>query len=359
MKINELEIKNFRNLTQIDLKPDPGMNVIYGENAQGKTNLIEAIWMLSGMKSFRGAKDTELKAFDSDFARISASFENADRTNDVEMTVTDRRRAVLNGVALLSPSALLGKFGAVVFSPAFLSIVQNGPSERRKFIDAAVCRISPAYATVLAEYARLLRQRNSLLKDVYHESSLLDMLDILDEKLARTGEVLIRRRKAFLEQLTPFVRDIYNGLSSGRETLQMRYVTQYDEEKQPLQAYLRENRKNDLINKTTCVGPHRDDMEILIDGARARLYGSQGQQRSCALALKLGESSVIKSVTGEEPVTLLDDVMSELDTNRQDYVLNHIKNRQVFITCCEPSSVIRLNGGKRINIAGGRIVSCT
>ncbi len=358
MRIDSVEIRDFRNIREAFLKPDPEMNVIYGENAQGKTNLIEAVWMFSGMKSFRGAKDAELKNFDSDFARIKTAFESSGRTQTAELTVTERRRATLNGVPLASPTELLGKFGAVVFSPSFLSIVQNGPSERRKFMDSAVCRLTPSYAALLAEYSRLIRQRNSLLKDAHLETALLDMLDVIDEKLCETGEKIIKKRREFLRTLAPFVCGIYDGLSSGKEELTLEYVRKYEKEAMSLREILKENRKFDLINKTTSAGPHRDDIDLYINGRSAREFGSQGQQRSCALALKLGESSVIRSVTGEEPVTLLDDVMSELDAGRQDYILNHIKGRQVFITCCEPSSVIRLNAGKRIRVEGGRITEC-
>ena len=359
MKINKIDVRGFRNLQTLQLEPDPQINVIYGENAQGKTNFIEALWLFSGMKSFRGAKDAELVGFDSEFARIRMEFEDRNRTHTASITVTDRRRAELNGVKLPSPAGLLGKFGAVVFSPAFLSIVQSGPAERRRFLDSALCRLYPAYAPVLAAYGRLLKQRNSLLKDVGMEPALLDMLDVIDAQMSEAGEKLTAGRKKFLDALTPYACGIYDGLSGGREDLRLTYVEKDGERGGALADRLRENRKTDLITKTTGAGPHRDDLELFINGRSARLYGSQGQQRSCALALKLGESSVIRELTGEEPVTLLDDVMSELDTNRQDYILNHIKDRQVFITCCEPSSVIRLNEGKRISVAEGRIASCT
>ena len=359
MRVDSVSIRDFRNIREAYLEPDPEMNIIFGENAQGKTNLIEAIWLFSGMKSFRGARDAELKNFESDFAKIKMTFEDAARVQSAELTVTERRRATLNGVPLPSPAGLLGKFGAVVFSPSFLSIIQSGPAERRRFMDAAICRLRPSYAPLLAEYGRLVRQRNSLLKDIYQETSLLEILDVIDDRLGDAGEKIVACRAEFLEQLAPFACGIYDGLSAGKEKLRVEYVRKYEQPGASLRETLRTNRRSDLINKTTSAGPHRDDLDVFINDVSAREFGSQGQQRSCALALKLGESSVIRSLTGEEPVTLLDDVMSELDTGRQDYILNHIKGRQVFITCCEPSSVIRLNVGKRISVAGGRIVECT
>lgn len=357
MKVNSLEIKGFRNIAEMKLEPDAGINIIYGENAQGKTNILEAIWLFSGLKSFRGAKDGELVGFDSDFARLKMCFETSLRTNRAEITVENRRSAVLNGVPLSSATGLLGRFSAVVFAPSFLSIIKEGPGERRKFTDAAICQLKPQYGALLADYNRLLKQRNSLLKDVVCNSALLDMLDVIDEKTCETGEKITAERESYLSDLKPFVCDIYSGLSSGREEISFGYIKKYAESgNMSLKDIFRKNRKEDILNKTTSAGPHRDDIEICINGISARLYGSQGQQRSCALALKLGEASVLKEATGEQPAALLDDVMSELDAARQDYILNHIKDWQVFITCCEPSSVLRMCSGKTFNIEKGRLI---
>lgn len=357
MRITELELKNFRNVKELSLIPDAGINILYGENAQGKTNVLEAIWLFSGLKSFRGAKDAELVNFEAECAKMKLGFATSARTNKAEITVNGRRNATLNGVSLKSPSELIGKFRTVVFAPSFLSIIQDGPGERRKFTDAAVCQLKPGYAGLLAEYNRLIKQRNSLLKDVSYNSALLDVLDVLDEKAAEAGERIIAERSLYLKTVKKSVCDIYGGLSSGREEISFEYVKKYaDGKNTPLKDIFRANRKEDILNKTTSAGPHRDDIEIYINGISARLYGSQGQQRSCALALKLGEASVIREQTGEQPVALLDDVMSELDMNRQDYILNHIKDWQVFITCCEPSSVLRMCSGKTLNIEKGRLI---
>lgn len=353
MQITRLEAAGFRNLAQIELEPSPGVNVIYGKNAQGKTNLIEAIWMCGGMKSFRGAKDAELVQFGANSAQIKLSYKDSRRENAVQIRIDQRRAASFNGVGLPSPAGLIGSFRAVVFSPAFLSIVQNGPEGRRRFLDAAVCQIRPAYAPRLAEYNRLLRQRNTLLKDISMEPALFDMLDVIDEKMSAAAEVITRCRQEYLTVFTPYATAVYNGLSGGKEEIGFFYEKKGADRAQSWKDIFRENRKKDLINKNTCVGPHRDDVRIEINGISARDYGSQGQQRSVSLAMKLAEASVIKAETGEEPVTLLDDVMSELDTGRQDYILNHIRDRQVFITCCEPSAVLRLTEGKRIEIDAG------
>ncbi len=345
-------------MAPLSIEPSAEINVIYGENAQGKTNLLESVWMCSGMKSFRGAKDTELKSFDRESAKVRAGYSDSKRENTIEIRIAERRTAYLNGIALPSAAGLIGKFRAVVFSPAFLSIVQSGPAERRRFIDAAICQLKPAYAQKLADYSRLLKQRNSLLKDLQMETALLDMLDVIDLQMSALAADITTQRFDYLSMLTPHAAEIYNGLSGGRETLRFRYVQKCGEPGGDYEDIFKANRKTDAMLKTTTAGPHRDDIEICVNDRSARLYGSQGQQRSCALTMKLAESSVIKAQTGEEPVTLLDDVMSELDAGRQDYILNHIKNRQVFITCCDPNAVLRLTEGKRFFIQNGQ-VECT
>lgn len=357
MKVTALELKGFRNLEETLLQPDGGVNIIYGENAQGKTNILEALWLFSGLKSFRGAKDSELIRFGSRFAKMKCCFEDSRREQKAEMTIENRRSVKLNGVQLRSPTEIMGKFSAVVFSPSFMSLIKDGPEQRRRFIDSAICQIKPNFAPVLAEYNRLVRQRNSLLKDIQFESSLLDMLDVIDERLGIVGERIYEERKNYLELIIPEATSIYTGLSSGKEEISLLYLKKDgDKGEDTLADILKSNRKTDIINKTTSAGPHRDDIDITLNGISARSYGSQGQQRSCAVALKLAEASVIKNVTGEQPVILLDDVMSELDSARQDYILNHIRDRQVFVTCCEPSTIMRLCGGKTFNIEKGRII---
>ena len=355
MTVSHIEYRDFRNIALLELEPDHGVNIVYGENAQGKTNLLEGIWLFSGMRSFRGAKDAELIRFGSDFGRLKMAFAAGGREQKAEITVSVKRKAKLNGVELPSCAGLIGKCSAVVFSPSFLSIVKNGPEERRRFLDAAICQIKPGYANLLAEYNRLLKQRNSLLKDIPIEPALLDMLDVIDERLTAAGEGLAQERKRYIDELLPSVRRIYDGFSGGSEEINVGYVEK-EAENGSFAQRLKANRKQDIINKTTSVGPHRDDMDIKINGISARSFGSQGQQRSCAIALKMGEAEVMKHFTGEQPVVLLDDVMSELDANRQDFILNHIIDRQVFITCCEPSTVLRLCAGKTFHIDKGNLI---
>ena len=363
MTINSVKIKNFRNIADLSFTADSGVNVIYGENAQGKTNILESIWLFTGCKSFRGAKDNELIKFGENFAKINLDFSDNIREKKSEIIIVDKKKnASLNGVSLRSTAELIGSFYAVIFSPVHLSLIKDGPAARRKFLDTALCQLKPSYAEHLAGYKRALIQRNALLKDLHLNSELYDMLDTWDDQLARYSACVIKERLQYIDLLSDYSKSIYSGISENKENFSVFYSKNINKELSIKDIYLNEieilknSRKEDIFSKTTTVGPHRDDLEILINDVSARSYGSQGQQRSCALALKLGESEIIKKVTGETPVALLDDVMSELDEKRQDYVLNHINDRQVFLTCCDPSQVLRLCGGKSFLIKGGEII---
>ena len=363
MTINSVKIKNFRNIAELSFTADNGVHVIYGENAQGKTNILESIWLFTGCKSFRGAKDNELIKFGEDFAKINLDFSDNIREKKSEIIIADKKKnASLNGVSLRSTAELIGSFYAVIFSPVHLSLIKDGPAARRKFLDTALCQLKPSYAEHLAGYKRALIQRNALLKDLHLNSELYDMLDTWDDQLARYSACVIKERLQYIDLLSDYSKSIYSGISENKENFSVFYSKNINKELSIKDIYLNEieilknSRKEDIFSKTTTVGPHRDDLEILINNVSARSYGSQGQQRSCALALKLGESEIIKKVTGETPVALLDDVMSELDEKRQDYVLNHINDRQVFLTCCDPSQVLRLCGGKSFLIKGGEII---
>lgn len=364
MTVNSVTIKNFRNITELSLSADSGVNVIYGENAQGKTNILESIWLFTGCKSFRGAKDADFIKFGEDFAKINLSFDNKTRSKNSEIIYNAKKKSVFhNGVELRSSAELIGSFYAVIFSPVHLSLIKDGPSARRKFIDTALCELKPKYAEHLAGFKRALNQRNALLKDLYMSPQLYDLLDSWDDQLARYSASVIFERLKYLEMLSEYSKAIYSGISDNKETFSVEYSrADIDKNSSVNDIYISElellknARKEDVTFKTTSVGPHRDDLDIKINGVSARSFASQGQQRSCALAMKLGESEIIEKITGETPVALLDDVMSELDEKRQDYILNHINNRQVFLTCCDPSQVLRLCGGKSFFIKGGEII---
>ena len=365
MKINSVKLNNFRNISSMELHATDGVNVIYGENAQGKTNILEAIWLFTGCKSFRGSKDTEFIKFNEDFAKINLDFSDNVRNKKSEIIIGNKKKNVsLNGVSLRSSSELIGSFYAVIFSPSHLSLIKDGPSGRRRFLDTALCQLKPSYTEHLAGYRRALLQRNALLKDLHLSPQLYDILDSLDDQLSRYSSAVISERLKYIEILSQYSKQIYAGISENKEYFSVTYsrndITDINISVSDLYNLelerIKNARKEDVLYKTTTIGPHRDDIDILINNVSARSFGSQGQQRSCALALKLGESEIIKKITGETPVALLDDVMSELDEKRQDYVLNHINDRQVFLTCCDPSQVLRLCGGKSFLINGGEIV---
>ena len=363
MKINSVTLNDFRNISEISLFPNDEVNVIYGQNAQGKTNILEAIWLFTGCKSFRGSKDNEFIKFNSEFSKISLDFTDKVRNKKAEIIISDKKKVFLNGVEKKGTTELIGEFYSVIFSPTHLSLIKDGPDVRRKFLDTAICQLKPKYAKILSSYRKVISERNSLLKDLQYHSELLDVLDILDEQLAKYSSLIISERIKYIDLLSVKSEEIYSGISENKEKLNIKYLCGKEklEKKDINDIYdlllnkINFSRKEDILLKSTSVGPHRDDLEIKIDNISARSFGSQGQQRSCALALKLGESEIIKDITGENPVALLDDVMSELDEKRQDYVLNHIKERQVFLTCCDPSQVLRLCKGKSFLIESGKI----
>lgn len=361
MNVKYLQVKNFRNIEKCEIEPCDNVNVIYGQNAQGKTNLLESIWLFTACKSFRGSKDSELINFNSQKAILDMDFYAFGRDQSAHIEIGDGRKFTIGGIKRKTNEAM-GSFLSVVFSPVHLSLVKDGPYERRRFLDIAISQLKPKYATTLSQYNKTLQQRNILLKDITFHSELYDTLDIWEDRLAFYAGEIVRQRLGYISKLSAYSQDIYDGLSSHKESLKIEYDQQTviaGESKKELyeniknQLYL--SRKNDLVTGFTSVGPHRDDLSIKIDGLNARSFGSQGQQRSAALALKLGEAAVVRSFSSEQPVALLDDVMSELDRDRQDYILNHIKDWQVFITCCDPSNVKNLKSGKKFEVFSGKV----
>lgn len=364
MRVRELTFEGFRNLHPGRWNPDEGVNILYGDNAQGKTNLLEACWLFTGGRSFRGAKDAEMVQFGADAAKLNLAFEAGGREQEAAITIRQRRSVTLNGVTLPSAAKLAGTFCGVVFSPAHLSLIKDGPEGRRRFIDAAYCQLKPAYIGTLTEFNKALTQRNALLKQCREMGSLTpemgDLLDLWDHTLAAVSARLTLARRHYVRRLQPIACEIYGGLSLGRESFDVAWDTPITAETLPemaaqwLDAY-RQARRADVAVGFSTVGPHREDLLVTIQGQVARSYGSQGQQRSAVLALKLAEATLLEEVTGEKPVAFLDDVMSELDTSRQDYILNHIEGWQVFITCCEPSTALRNTAAKVFNVKQGVI----
>lgn len=360
MEINNITLKNFRNFDFLESDFDD-VNIIWGENAQGKTNLIEAIYLFTGGRSFRGTKDKDLIKFNCDKSEIKIDFDAEGRSQNARIEIESKRIAYLNEIKKKSPAELSKTIKAVIFSPVHLSMVKDGPKERRQFTDTALCQIKSSYRNLLKEYNRALLQRNTLLKDLDKHPELGDMLSIWDSNLSQIGAKIIYQRIKYIDALFPYAENIYDGISSNREKISLKYkgcddfLPDVEDIEKKLLSSLEKTRASDIENRSTQCGPHRDDMEILINGKSARTYGSQGQQRSCVLAIKLAEAALLRDMTGVEPIALLDDVMSELDEKRQDYILNHIKSSQVFITCCDKEQILRLKKGKTIHINDGKI----
>lgn len=353
MKVKKLEIQNFRNISDISLEFDGEINVICGENAQGKTNIIEALWLFSGAKSFRNTKDTEFIKFGEEKSKIYTEFEMLCVENTAQIVFDDKKTAFFNDKKLPNTSSLAGKYNAVVFSPTDLTLVTDGPDKRRRFLDTAIGQLYPNYIEILRSYSRAVMQRNKIIKDYRYDKTVAIMLDVFETEIADMGNKIINYRKKYISVLNNYVSKIYNGISCGKENIEIFYLSKNDILDNEI---LKNAREIDMFTSTTSVGPHRDDISFKINGISARNFGSQGQKRSVALSLKLAGAEVIKEISGEYPICLLDDVMSELDEGRQNYILNHIRNWQSFITCCDTSNIKNLISGKVIKIKGGEVM---
>ncbi len=359
MVVKSLKTENYRNLENTVFYPAKGINVIYGSNAQGKTNLIECLWLFTGGRSFRGSKENELIAFGKNKADIELCFQTREREQTIRFGIQGgKRQPVLNDVPKSSLSQIVGSFCAVVFSPDHLTLIKNGPDERRNFIDGAICQIRPAYASLLSRYKKILSERNALLKDIPHHRELEDTLDIWNERLSVEGSDVAIQRIAYIKELMEPAISFYEGISSGKERLSLEYRMHYpanvnmsrDEIADVMLKTLRRKQNDDIYCGYTTTGIHRDDLMVKINDMEARSFGSQGQQRSAVLALKLAEAEQIGENRGENPVILLDDVLSELDNTRRNYLLKELSGMQIFITCCEPfvdaENIVHIENGK-------------
>lgn len=365
MRIECLSLSGFRNLEDIILRPVDGANVIWGDNAQGKTNLLEALWLFTGEKSFRGGKEKDFIAFGKETARLSLDFISQGREQSAEISLSAQQKQIsLNGIRAERQRELTGVFRAVVFSPDHLELVKGEPGKRRKMLDSSLCQAYPKYAKVLESYEKILKQRARLLKDAPEHPQLLDMLEVWDDSLIEYGGYISWMRARYLSRLAGYAADNYAGIAGGKERFAASYLSscgelpeEYSREAftQLMQKAVGQSRGKDIALGMTHVGPHRDDLEIQVNDQPARAFASQGQQRSCVLALKLAECRILEEGGGEPPVVLLDDVMSELDEGRRRYLLNHLEGRQIFITCCEGELFRSLVGGKTFYIREGSL----
>lgn len=333
MIIKSLELENFRNYDSLKIEFSNGTNILYGNNAQGKTNILEAIFLSSTTKSHKGSKDKEIVNFNQEEAHIRTYIEKdgVEEKVDMHLRKSKSKGIAINNQKIKKAADLLGLLNVVLFSPEDLGIIKNGPSDRRRFVDMELCQLDKFYLYNLNSYNKIVNQRNKLLKDISINPSLKDTINIWDSQLVSFGNQLIDRRKNFIDQLNDIIFDIHKKLSGGREELLIQYEP--DVLKEEFEGKLKINQFKDIKLKQTSVGPHRDDFSFNIGNVDIRKYGSQGQQRTAALSLKLSEIELVKKITKDTPILLLDDVLSELDSNRQNYLLNSIGNIQTIITC--------------------------
>ncbi len=339
MNLETIKCLNFRNLTDLDFSPVKGVNIVCGDNGQGKTNLLEAIYMLTGSKSFRCTKDSLLINKDSEFSEIKSEFIKENRIQNIRINIADNKRtASLNEGSPTAASALSGVFCCVIFSPEHLMMVKGSPDLRRKFIDSSLFQLYPAYSGYMKKYIRVLNQRNSLIKDANYISAAYEMIDVLDEQLSELTVKITEYRKNYIEKLNPLAQERYEKIADNKENITISYSSSiFTYEKPNIEScieILQENRVNDLKAGFTTVGPHRDDLSIRINGNDSKVFASQGQQRSIVLSVKLAEAEMLYKNTGEYPVLLLDDVMSELDEARGEHLLKSMDSMQAVITTC-------------------------
>lgn len=333
MIIESIELKNYRNYKELHMEFNQGTNILYGDNAQGKTNILEAVYLAGTSKSHKGSKDREMIRFENEESHIRMMVKKGDLSYKIDMHLRKNKAkgVAINGLPIRKARELLGVVNLVFFSPEDLNIIKNGPGERRRFLDSELCQLDGVYITELAGYNHIVNQRNRLLKDCYMNPGLKSTLDVWDMQMVDYGKKIIGKREAFVEELNEIARGLHKGLTGGIEELEILYepsVTAAEFEDK-----LSRNRERDLRMKLTSVGPHRDDFCVKVNGIDIRRYGSQGQQRTAALSLKLSEIYLVKKKIRDTPVLLLDDVLSELDSSRQTYLLESIHDIQTLITC--------------------------
>ena len=366
MNLTEIELRNFRNYEHVKLDFDPGVNLIVGDNAQGKTNLLEAISYLGSGKSFRALKQKEMVRFGADFADIEGQVYAQERTQSLRWVIFNGarpRQIFRNGAKKKTAGEIAGVLPTVLFCPEDLMVLKTGAASRRRLGDHALCQLRPNYDAALTEYNRILDQKSRILKDHFENPAVLEILPEYNARLCQVGALLISYRARFYDSLGKAAAKYHNQFSGGAEDFQLTYQTvstvsdpfaSVSALTEDLQNHLERHYRAELETGQCLTGPHKDDFDVALSGINLKSYGSQGQTRTAAISLKLAQRELMGREWGEEPVLLLDDVLSELDPGRQDFVLNQIVSGQVFITCCEPGRFTKL--GKTIEISKGNII---
>ena len=367
MIVNSVRLEGFRNYEDETVELSPGINVITGENAQGKTNFLESVFLLSCGHGFRTRADSELISFDREFARVSGKIFSREREQDIEINMSrgQRKQILCNGVKK-NAAELSEILRVVLFCPDDLNMIKDGAKARRRFMDMAISQLRPSYAALISEFARLYEHKKRILSDWREKPSLLEALDEFSDSMCRCSAQIIRYRAAFSKRLSEVAVPIHSEFSGSGEELSLSYQTvgtvsdpfaAASEIYPELLEHQMTHRQAEIASGNVLSGIHKDDLDININGVNARLYASQGQTRTAALSLKMAEREISLQDTNECPVLLLDDVLSELDAKRQEFVLNRIGGGQTLITCCEDGRLQKRTGGKIIGVAAGRIVS--
>lgn len=333
MYIESIQLKDFRNYDSLELKFDSGTNIFYGNNAQGKTNILEAVYLCGTSKSHKGSKDKDIIRFrqEESHIRMMVKKEGVSYKIDMHLKKNRAKGVAINGIPIKKARELLGVVNLVFFSPEDLNIIKNGPAERRRFLDLELCQLDNIYLSDLAAYNHIVNQRNRLLKDLHKQPELKGTLEVWDMQMAGYGKKIIEKRKEFIEELNEIVHEIHKNLTGGMEEIEVVYEP--NTESAFFEEALLKNRERDIRMKLSSTGPHRDDMCVMVNGIDIRKFGSQGQQRTAALSMKLSEIYLVKKRIKDTPVLLLDDVLSELDSSRQTYLLESIHDIQTMITC--------------------------
>ena len=365
MHLNKLTLRDFRNYRELELEPDPGVNLIMGDNAQGKTNLLEAIAYLGSGKSFRAQRTAEMIRFSQSFAELEGQVRSQEREQTIRWVLFPGSRPRMlqrNGVRKKTAGEVTGVLPTVLFCPEDLMILKAGSAPRRRLGDGALCSLRPNYEAALTQYQKILDQKSRILKDRLENPAVMEILPEYNLRLCQVGALLISYRARFYESLGRLAAGYHGNFSGGNEDFRLEYKTvstvgdpfaPVAELTEALQEHLRAHYRAELETAQCLTGPHKDDFTVSLSGVDLKAYGSQGQTRTAAISLKLAQRELMKRESGEEPVLLLDDVLSELDPGRQDFVLNQITSGQVFITCCEPGRFTKL--GKTIEIENGNI----
>lgn len=358
MIVKALKLKNYRNYELLDLTFDSGINIFYGDNAQGKTNILEALYLSGTTKSHRGTKDKNLIQFGFEEAHLETIIEKnkIDFQIDMHLKKNSSKGIAINKIPIRKASELFGIIHFVFFSPEDLNIIKEGPAGRRRFIDLELSQLDKIYLSNLSNYYRVVNQRNSLLKELYDREELIDTLDIWDIHLADYGKKVIESRKKFIEQVNEIISKIHYRLTGGKESLSLSYESSSGE--LSMEQAIKKYREKDIKLKSTSVGPHRDDLCFWIENVDIRKFGSQGQQRTAALSLKLSEIELVKVMINDTPVLLLDDVLSELDKHRQNYLLDSIHDIQTVITCTGLDEFVnhRFSANKIFCVKNGKVI---